>query len=383
VESGTSSSAQAVRELRRYVGVLVGASAVGLAVTAWLVPWQTFWAVGWPDWVALLLVTWIAATGLDEEPFDAVEVGTAAGFVVLGPPLAVWMAALASVLADVVRRSEGVRVGYHLGRRVLPALVAGAVYAHAVPLQSVVDVGRNALGYLAVGAVWSLVLLAVRGRYSACLTGLAVLRGLQAQARAAAAPLVVALPVGFAVASLFHTDPAAVVLLLLPALLARRLQDPSRPAGETDPVTGFDLPHRLWERLQQEMLRASRSRQPLALVVLALENLEELRRALGGVGAGSVMRDVAQAVRRELRRSDYVAHLAEDRLACVLPGATVEQAERVAARIRSEVVMRTPARVSFGVSAYTGGPQEPSAVVNAAEAAAERARRTGDRVYRG
>ncbi|MER3460133.1 MAG: hypothetical protein C4303_02815, partial [candidate division GAL15 bacterium] len=56
------------------------------------------------------------------------------------------------------------------------------------------------------------------------------------------------------------------------------------------------------------------------------------------------------------------------------------QAERVAARIRSEVVMRTPVRVSFGLSGYTGGGQEPAAVLGAAEAAAERARRAGDRL---
>ncbi len=380
MQTGKGRPKQRGGDLRRYVGVLVVASALGLAGAAWSAPWPTFFAFTWPDWVALLLLTWIAAAGLDEEPFDAVEVGTAAGFVVLGPPLAVWMGAVASLLADLARRSEGLRVGYHLGRRVLPASVAGAVYAYAVPLPSVVDVGRNALGYLAVGATWSIVLLAVRARYSACLTGLAVLRGLRTQLGAATAPLGVALPVGFAVASLFHTDPAAVVLLLLPALLARRLQDPTRAAAETHPVTGFDLPHRLWERLQHEMLRASRSRQPLALMVLALENLEELHHALGGMGAGTVFRDVAQAVRRELRRSDYVAHLSEDRLACILPGATVEQAERVAARIRSEVVMYTPARLSFGVSAYTGGVQEPSALVDAAEQAVERARRRGDRV---
>ncbi|MFN3285081.1 MAG: diguanylate cyclase domain-containing protein [bacterium] len=368
--------------LEGYVRLLVAVTVVAL-VGLWGLGGYGGWGwAAWPDLAALTLITLLAAFGLDDEPVDAVEIG-GGGFVVVGPFLSVGMAAVLSPLLDLLRRAHGLRAGYRFGRRVLPAVVAGAAYLYAVPVQRWVDLGRNAAGYLLVGIVWSMATLAIRARYFATLSGAPVMRTLHLHARPGLGPLVVSVPLGVAVASLFQADPAAVVALLLPALLARKLTTGGRVSAETDPLTGFDLPHRLWERLHQEMLRAQRQRQPLAVLVLVLENLEELRRVLGSTGTGAVVQEVARAVQRELRRSDYVAHLTEDRLVCLLAGATVEQAERVAARIRSEVVMRTPARVSFGVSAYSGGTEEPSAVLGAADVAAERARRAGDRVVRG
>lgn len=377
----TTGPAEGLR-VRSYVRLLVALTLVAVAVL-WVVGIGGQPGTSWPDAVALAVVALLSALGLDDEPVDAVEIATAAGFVVVGPFLSVGLAAVLSPLVDLLRRADPVRMGYRFGRRVLPAVVAAGAYLYAVPVQGSVDLSRNALGYLVVGVVWSLSALAVRARYFAAVTGLPVVRSLRVHARPGLGPLVVSLPLGIAVASLFQTDPAAVVVLLLPALLGRRLGTLGRVGGETDPVTGFDLPHRLWERLQQEMLRAQRQKQPLSVLVLVLENLEELRRVLGGAGAATVVQEVARAVQRELRRSDYVAHLAEDRLVCLLPGAAAEQAERVAARIRSEVVMRTPVRVSFGLAAYSGGPEDPSAVLNAADAAAERARRSGDRLVRG
>ncbi|MCS7235271.1 MAG: GGDEF domain-containing protein [Armatimonadota bacterium] len=381
-EDSVSGAGERLR-LDGYLRLLVGLTLAAVA-GLWLLGLQghAAWA-SWPDAVALAVLTLLAGFGLDEEPTDAVEIGTAAGFVVLGPIPAVGMAAVLSPLVDLGKRVHRMRMAYHFGRRVLPAVVAAAAYLYAVPSPRSVELARNAAGYLLVGAVWSLVALAVRARYFAALAGVPLVRSLRVHTRPGLAPLVVSLPLGIAVASLFEQQPAAVVVLLLPALLGRRLTPSARFTAETDPLTGFDLPHRLWERLHQEMLRAQRQKQPLSVLVLVLENLEELRRVLGGAGAGTVVQEVARAVQRELRRSDYVAHLSEDRLVCLLPGATADQAERVAARIRSEVVMRTPARVSFGLSAYTGGPEEPSAILNAADAAADRARRSGERLVRG
>jgi len=356
-----------------------------LAVLATVALWvlgtdrQPWWP-SWPDLAALAVLTLLAGWSLDEEPADALEVGAAAGFVVVGPFLSVGMVAVLSLVLDLLRRSDPLRLGYRFGRRVLPAVVAAGAYLYAVPSPRWVDLSRNAAGYLLVGVLWSMAALAVRARYFAAATGVPVFHSLRLHACPGLGPLVVSVPLGVAVAALFQTNPGAVVVLLLPTLLARRLNLGGWTRAESDPVTGFDLPHRLWERLQQEVLRAQRQRQPLSVLVLVLENLGELRRVLGDSGAATVVQEVARAVQRELRRSDYVAHLGEDRLACLLPGATVEQAERVAARIRSEVVMRTPVRVSFGLSGYTGGGQEPAAVLGAAEAAAERARRAGDRL---
>ncbi len=368
--------------LRGYVRLLVGLTVLGAAALCGLGLRQQPGAPPWADVAALALLCVLGTWGLDDEPVDAVEIGTAAGFVVVGPHLAVAMAAVVSPVTDLVRRTDLLRVGYRFGRRVLPAVVAAAAYSTAVPLPRSVDVVRNAAGYLLVGALWSVAAVAVRAQYFAALSGTPVVRNLRLQALPGLGPLVVSVPLGLAVAVLLQVDPAAALVLLVPAILARKLSGTARVSAETDPVTGFDLPHRLWERLHQEMLRAGRQQQPLSVVILVLENLEELTRVLGSTGAGTVLREVARAVRGELRRSDYVAHLAEDRLVCVLPGATVEQAERVAGRIRGEVVMRTPARVSFGVAAHGVGVHDPSGLIAAAEAAAERARRVGDRVYR-
>jgi diguanylate cyclase (GGDEF)-like protein len=362
-------------------------ASAGVLTIVLLSSWREPAAPMWRDVAALGIATLIAMLLIDDEVADPAEVGIAAGFIVLGPFAAVLLVAVLSPVADIVRGTDRIGIAYRWARRVLPALVAAAVFARVVSVPGRVDLVPNLPAYFLVGVAWTAVSYAIRARYFASLSGVPTSRFARAHARSSLSPLTVCLPVGLAVAWLYRESPASLLLFLVPAAVAPRLRAvreevPSRV--EVDPTTGFDLADRLWRRLEEECIRAQRYSQPFALGVLLLENLDALHKSIGPAAVTAALRDVARIMQRELRRSDYVARLDDSRFATILVGATVEQAERVASRVRSEVVLETPLRVSFGLAAYEAIGEDPSELLAAAEAAAERARgRGGSQVVTG
>jgi diguanylate cyclase (GGDEF)-like protein len=362
-------------------------AAAGVGTIVLLSLWREPAVPAWSDVVTLGVATLLGMLLVDDEAADPADVGMAAGFVVLGPFAAVLLGAVLSPVSDAFRGADRLAIAYRWARRVLPALVAAAVYARIVPSPERVALLPNLAAYIGVGIAWTAVSYAIRARYFASLSGVPLVRFLQAHARASLGPLAVCLPIGLAVAWLYRESPASLLLFLIPAALAPRLQ-PVREEVESptgfDPTTGFDFADRLWRRLEEEVLRAQRYDQPFTLGVLLLENLDALHKSIGPAAVIAALQDVARITRRELRRSDYIARLDDGRLAMILVGATVDQAERVASRVRSEIVLQTPLRVSFGLASYEAAGVDPGELLGAAEAAAERAReRGGDQVVTG
>lgn len=372
---------------QRYVVFLCVLAAAGVATILLLSLWREPAVPAWEDVAVLGVAVLVAMLLVDDEVADPAEIGMVAGFVVLGPFAAVLLGAVLSPVADAVRGTDRVGIAYRWARRVLPALVAAAIYARIVPSPDRVDLLPNLAAYVLVGVSWTAASYSIRARYFASLSGVSFVRFLHAHARPSLAPLAVSVPVGLAVAWLYRESPASLLLFLIPAALAPRL----RPVGEesislpsVDRATGFDLAHHLSRRLEEECVRAHRYGQPFTLGVLLIENLDALQRSIGSAAVLAALQDVSRIVRNELRRSDYVARLDDHRFAMILVGATAEQAERVAGRVRSEIVLQTPLRVSFGLAAYEAIGEDSGELLAAAEAAAERAReRGGDQVITG
>lgn len=372
---------------QRYVLFLCVLASAGVLAIVLLSLWREPEVPSARDVATLSVVTLLAMLLADDEVADPAEVGMAAGLLVLGPFTAVLMGAVLSPVADLLRGTDRLAVAYRWARRVLPALVAAAVYARVVASPGRVDLLPNLAAYAAVGLAWAAASYAIRARYFASLSGIPMIRFLQAHARPSLGPIVVSLPVGLAVAWLYRENPASLLLFLIPAALAPRLQPVREEVVSTagvDPATGFDVGDRLWKRLEEEFVRAHRYNQPFTLGVVVLENLDALHKSIGPAAVSAALRDVARILRRELRRSDYVARLDDSRFAVVLVGATVDQAERVGSRVRSEIVLQTPLRVSFGLAGYDAADVDARQLLDVASSAAERAReRGGDRIVTG
>jgi diguanylate cyclase (GGDEF)-like protein/PAS domain S-box-containing protein len=106
-----------------------------------------------------------------------------------------------------------------------------------------------------------------------------------------------------------------------------------------DPLT--DLHNRRYfdEHFQREWERARRNRQPLAVVLLDLDQFKSYNDQYGHPAGDAALVKVADLLSRCINRAtDIVARLGGEEFGIVLPGATAAGAEEVAGRILAELV---------------------------------------------
>ena len=89
-----------------------------------------------------------------------------------------------------------------------------------------------------------------------------------------------------------------------------------------------DLPNRtlLYDRLQQAVLGAHRSGEPLTLLVMDLDRFKEINDTMGHPAGDRVLQLVASRLRGTLREADTVARLGGDEFALVLPSTDIDGA---------------------------------------------------------
>jgi diguanylate cyclase (GGDEF)-like protein len=96
-----------------------------------------------------------------------------------------------------------------------------------------------------------------------------------------------------------------------------------------DPLT--DLPNRklLNNRLQQEILRSSRSNKPLVLIMIDLDHFKEVNDTLGHHVGDIVLQQASIRLFRTFRKTDSVARLGGDEFGILLPETNLQQAKAI------------------------------------------------------
>lgn len=117
------------------------------------------------------------------------------------------------------------------------------------------------------------------------------------------------------------------------ALENARLYQTARNLADRDPLTGYFNHRYLHERLSEEVVRAVRTRRPLSVVMLDLDDFKVVNDTFGHVYGDGVLVHVAERIRGTLRASDVAARYGGDEFALILPETSREDAEAVAARI--------------------------------------------------
>lgn len=162
-----------------------------------------------------------------------------------------------------------------------------------------------------------------------------------------------------------------------------------RALAETDALTGLPNYRALLARLEEEIKRAERYRHPLSVVMLDLDDLKTINDRLGHAAGNAAIVSLGNAIRAQLRESDFAARYGGDEFVLVLPHANAAQARELAERLRRSMrSLRiddgTSVRGSFGVASLTQDVitrDTVDAVLRAADAALYRAKREGrDRV---
>jgi diguanylate cyclase (GGDEF)-like protein len=132
---------------------------------------------------------------------------------------------------------------------------------------------------------------------------------------------------------------ALLVLALPPVVLLQRslLHAQLQAAARTDSKTGL-LNAAAWQReADTEIVRARRSGDTLALLIIDIDHFKRVNDAHGHLVGDQVLVGVAATIRRELRDYDVVGRFGGEEFVVLLPGADVREARRVAERLRTRI----------------------------------------------
>lgn len=175
----------------------------------------------------------------------------------------------------------------------------------------------------------------------------------------------------------------AVVLTALGVMLGRRA-DQLAELTETDELTGLHNARGLSRRLNEEVDRFSRYREPLALLLLDVDGLKRINDRFGHSAGNLVLQHVAAAMRAELRASDVAARWGGDEFAILALNVSKLSALSLADKVRSLIAgVSGPWRstVSIGVvttdSAHIQKRLAAAAMMDVADAALYEAKRRG------
>jgi diguanylate cyclase (GGDEF)-like protein len=161
------------------------------------------------------------------------------------------------------------------------------------------------------------------------------------------------------------------------ALENARIYETARDLADRDPLTGFFNHRYLHERLSEEVVRAVRTRRPLSVVMLDLDDFKIVNDTFGHVYGDRVLAYVAETIRGTLRASDVAARYGGDEFALVLPETGWREANRIAERIlaafRAAPFMidgrsQFPVGASIGIATHPRDGRSATALITAADA---------------
>lgn len=151
----------------------------------------------------------------------------------------------------------------------------------------------------------------------------------------------------------------------------------------SDGLTGLHNYRHFQDTLEATVSRAERYGETFCLLMMDLDHFKAVNDTIGHQKGDDVLRDVAAALRRCSRESDYLARYGGEEFVMILPQTSLAEAEVVAERVRAEVAaVGVGARdlrvtMSVGVASYPESAHDTDGVLGAADAALLRAKARG------
>lgn len=197
----------------------------------------------------------------------------------------------------------------------------------------------------------------------------------------------VELCVGITVAILVQLSPLLLAIAVPPTLLLQRslLYQQLQTAARTDPKTGL-LNAPTWEQAAvNEISRARSTQGRTAVLIIDIDHFKRVNDSHGHLFGDQVLLGVATTIAQELRQSDLLGRFGGEEFVVLLPGADIEEAGRVAERLRARVggmeiaVDGVPVAITVSVGVAVAGDHGDDLVelLTAADLALYRAKETG------
>ncbi len=166
-----------------------------------------------------------------------------------------------------------------------------------------------------------------------------------------------------------------VISLLLSSL--KEAYARQKDLARTDLLTGLLNRRAFEDHARIELIRASRSRNHVAVFYLDLDNFKALNDSRGHAAGDGFLRQVGTVLRSSLRSTDFVGRLGGDEFAVLLAGTSEAQVRETASRLQAAVLhvagdLGAPVSVTIGVATSDGSDDIESLI-----------KRADDAMYRG
>ena len=123
----------------------------------------------------------------------------------------------------------------------------------------------------------------------------------------------------------------------------------------TDSLTGLFNQRQFYMRLREEIVRSTRQRHPLALVLLDLDNFKEYNDRHGHIAGDQALKHVGKAIQRSIREGvDSGYRYGGDEFAVILIDSDIPIAEEIGKRVRLAIKDSGELRASLGYAVYKG-----------------------------
>ncbi|MBI1423811.1 MAG: diguanylate cyclase [Gammaproteobacteria bacterium] len=141
--------------------------------------------------------------------------------------------------------------------------------------------------------------------------------------------------------------------------LRTRLEETQKQAMR-DVLTGIPNRQAYEERLASEIARCKRYGTPLSMVVWDVDKFKAINDNYGHAGGDRVLKVIAESLSTRVRETDFVARYGGEEFVMLLPETTVDDAMRVANKLRSDIEQtpfhfhdkRVEITISAGVAQY-------------------------------
>lgn len=167
----------------------------------------------------------------------------------------------------------------------------------------------------------------------------------------------------------------------------REKLDHSLEMAVTDALTGLHNRRYMTNQLQTLVARTNRGGEPVAVLVLDIDHFKAVNDGFGHDAGDEVLREFSVRLATNVRAVDLPCRFGGEEFVVVMPGTTLEDAHRIAERIRRDVgaapfrVMDGKAHlnitVSVGVAATTGTDDTPESLLKRADEGVYEAKASG------
>ncbi|QXE92221.1 diguanylate cyclase [Geomonas subterranea] len=121
------------------------------------------------------------------------------------------------------------------------------------------------------------------------------------------------------------------------AVRSLQLREQLRELSIRDPLTGLLNRRHMEESLLREISRATRTRQPLSVVMLDVDHFKNFNDTFGHEAGDHVLKEVGQVLQKNVRDSDIACRFGGEEFTLILPEADCDTALEICNRIRSSV----------------------------------------------